>query len=152
MANVKRQQGVEYVRASIGRGIELIEHCNGDVSIRNRSWSSSIFIQSILYNRLNDLSDSTVYQLKPRQLANSIFNLSIFYQLVNDPHATYESILDLTKLCTLQVSFQCGWGYEFGQREITSTPCWLSILINEPLRLIDARLQCLQPQQATMSS
>ena len=66
--------------------------------------------------------------------------------------ATYESVLDLTKLCTIQVSFKYGWGYDFGQREITSTPCWLSILVNEPLRLIDTRLQQLQPQQATTSS
>ncbi|CAF4011162.1 unnamed protein product [Rotaria sordida] len=152
LENVKRQKGVEYVRASIGRGIELIEHENGDVSVRNRSWSCSIFIQSILYNRLNGLNDSTVYHLQRRQSIHSIFNLSIFTQLVNNPLATYESILDLTKLCTIQVSFKYGWGYDFGQREITSTPCWLSILINEPLRLIDTRLQQLQPQQATTSS
>ncbi len=133
-------------------GIELIEHCNGDVSIRNRSWSCSVFVQSILYNRLNGLNDSTVYHLQRRQSIHSIFNSSIFTQLVNDPLGTYESILDLTKLCTIKVSYKYGWGYDFGQREITSTPCWLSILINEPLRLIDARLQRLQPQQATTSS
>lgn len=98
------------------------------------------------------MSDSTVLDLKERRSLDSIFNLSIFTQLVNDPSATYESILDLTKLCTIQVSFKYGWGYYYGQREITSTPCWLSIVINEPLRLIDARLQQLQPEQATTSS
>ena len=133
-------------------GIELIEHCNGDVSIRNRSWSCSVFVQSILYNRLNGLNDSTVYHLQSRQSIHSIFNSSIFTQLVNDPLSTYETILDLTKLCTIQVSFKYGWGYDFGQREITSAPCWLSVLINEPLRLIDHRLQQLQPEQATTSS
>lgn len=169
LENVKRQNGVELVRTSIGRGkltkffeenkkncffkgIELIEDCNGDVSIRNRSWSCSVFVQSILYNRLNGLNDSTVYHLQRRQSIHSIFNSSIFSQLVNDPLSTYESILDLTKLCTIQVSFKYGWGYDFGQREITSTPCWLSIVINEPLRLIDTRLQQLQPEQATTSS
>jgi hypothetical protein len=101
---------------------------------------------------LNGLNDSTVYHLQRRQSIHSIFNSSIFTQLVNDPLGTYESILDLTKLCTIKVSYKYGWGYDFGQREITSTPCWLSILINEPLRLIDARLQQLQPQQATTSS
>jgi hypothetical protein len=106
----------------------------------------------MLHNRLHDLNDSTVYHLKRRQSIHSIFNSSIFTQLVHEPLSTYESILDLTKLCTIQVSFKYGWGYDFGQREITSTPCWLSILINEPLRLIDTRLQQLQPQQATTSS
>jgi hypothetical protein len=152
LENVKRQKGVECVRASIGRGIELIEHCNGGISIRNRSWSCSVYVQSSLYNRLNGLSDSTVHHLQPRHSIHSIFNYSIFNQIVNDPLSTYESILDLTKLCTIQVSFKYGWGFEFGQREITYTSCWLSILINEPLRLIDTRLQQLQPEQATTSS
>jgi hypothetical protein len=141
-----------HLKSYLFLGIELIEHGNGDVSIRNRSWSCSVFVQSSLYNRLNNLNDSTVYHLPRRQSIHSIFNSSIFTQLVNDPLATYESILDLTKLCTIQVSFKYGWGYEFGQREITSTPCWLSIIINEPLRLIDTRLQQLQPEQATTSS
>ncbi|CAF1438089.1 unnamed protein product [Adineta steineri] len=152
LENIKRQKGVEFVRESIGRGIELIEHCNGDVSIRNRSWSCSVFVQSILYNRLIGSNDFTIHHLPRRQSIHSIFNSSLFAQLVSDPLATYESILDLTKLCSIQVSFKYGWGYEYGQREITSTPCWLSILINEPLRLLDARLQQLQPQQATTSS
>ncbi len=143
---------MESIRAAIGKGIELIEHYNGDISIRNRSSSCSVFVQAILFNRLKNLSDSTVLDLKPRQSIDSIFNSSIFNQLVNDPLATYESILDLTKSCTIQISFICGWGYDFGQREITSTPCWLSILINEPLRLIDIRLQQLKPEQATTSS
>ena len=130
----------------------MIEHENGDVSIRNRSWSSSVFVQSVLYNRLNGWNDSTVNHLPPRQSIHSIFNASIFTQLIHDPLATYETILDSTKLCAIQVSFKYGWGFEYGQREITSTPCWLSILINEPLRLIDTRLQQLQPEQATTSS
>lgn len=133
-------------------GIELTEDCHGNVSIRNRSWTCSVFVQSVLYNRLNGLSDSTVYHLQARQSIDSIFNISIFNELVNDPLSNYETILELTRLCTVQVSFKYGWGYEFGQREISSTPCWLSIVINDPLRLIDARLQQLQPEQATTSS
>ncbi|CAF3349842.1 unnamed protein product [Rotaria socialis] len=152
LENVKRQSIAEDVRTLIRGGIELILHDNGDVSIRNRSWTHSVFIQSILYNRLNSLKDSTVYHLQSRHSINSIFNLSVFTQLVNNPAATYETILDLTKLCTIQVSFKYGWGYECSRREITLTPCWLSIIINEPLRLIDTRLQQLQPEQATISS
>ena len=130
----------------------MVEDHFGNVSIRNRSWTCSIFVQSVLYNRLNGLNDSTVYHLQRRQTISSLFHSSLFQRLVEDPSATYESILNLTKLCTIQVSFKYGWGYEYGQREITSTPCWLSIVLSEPLRIIDARLQQLQPEQATTSS
>jgi MAD (mothers against decapentaplegic) family protein 1 len=150
LSNVNLSQTTENTRRHIGNGV-LLMYSNGEVFVQCLS-DSAIFIQSRNANDSHGFHPSAVWKIPPGA-SQRIFNgMEFSHRLSQCVNHGYEAVFEMTKMCTIRMSFVKGWGSDYHRQDVTSTPCWVELHLNCPLLWLDNVLKEMAPTRNQITS
>ncbi|XP_055300164.1 protein mothers against dpp-like [Sitodiplosis mosellana] len=150
LSNISRNSTIESTRKHIGKGVSI--YYRGQELYLDCLSDHPIFVQGSMINHIHGFDPHVVCKVLPR-FSLKIFDFTEFSNLLgNVVHSGFEATYGLTKMCTIRISFVKGWGTTYHRLDVTSTPCWIELHLNGPLKWLDQVLTQMGSPMAGITS